>query len=261
VKTVGVKLLVLGVATWELLFPSQAKVMEAATDRAGVAGTDNRVEKKLRDQPKWGVCQVGDVLVAGDRIRTGPDSGASLLLADKTLLRLSQNTEVCVVQLDSGESGSLIRRFQLATGKLWSDVTPAEQAGSVFEVRGPNAVAAVKGTSFEVSSESADTDTEVNVFEGDVECVNPEVAEAPVHVGPEQAYNQFRASRGKAGRRTRFNPENGNDWQRWNLQRLKAWKQTRNRFPRRLQLDRKSLQNFARQHHQSQPRRRSPRAR
>lgn len=230
----------------------QAKVLEAASTQAGIAATDNKVEKRKQGQSSWVPCQVGDILTTGDRVRTGEDSSATLLLADKSVLRMSQNTEIALVTLDSGENDSLIRRFQLATGRMWADVTPGSPPGSVFEVQGPNAVAAVKGTAFEVGAEEGD-ETEISVFEGSVACSNPGVNEQPQLIGEGHAFNQFRAGRKARGRLAKLNPNQLNAWQRWNLERRQQWLEARKKLPARLRLDRALLQDFQRRYHRRPP--------
>jgi hypothetical protein len=132
--------------------PSEANAapLEAATHEAGVAAVDHSVQVQLHG--KWRAAVVGDVLHNGDRIKTGVKSTATLMLCDKTVMRMSQKTEIVVNDLSVGEKGNLVRSFQLMTGRVWSDVVPNQVNPTTFEVRGPNAVAAVKGTAFEVDA-------------------------------------------------------------------------------------------------------------
>lgn len=227
------------------------KVLEAATTQAGVAATDNKVEKKPKTAQSWAPCETGDILGAGDRIRTGPGSAATLLLADKSVMRMSQNTEILLVTLDSGENDSLIRRFQLSAGRVWSDVTPGAPTGSVFEVHGPNAVASVKGTAFEVGAE--DADTEITVWEGQVEALNPQIDTVPELIGPAHPYNSFRAAHRARGRKFKRDIASMSQWQQWNMERRRAWLEAHPRLPQRIRFERQMLRDFQRRFHKAPP--------
>ena len=143
-----------------MLATASAAPSEVAGEQAGVASSDNSVQMRLATQQHWVKCQVGDLLAPGDSIRTGPKSSASLLLSDQTMMRLGANTEVKLVSLtESG--GTLTEKFLVRVGRTWAKVTP----GNHFELRGPNAVAAVKGTVLEMDCAEGGA-TRVNGWDG-----------------------------------------------------------------------------------------------
>lgn len=228
-----------------LLLAGPGWTLEAATSLAGVAATDNLVEKKI-GSAHWGPCEVGDLLKPGDRIRTGASSSASLLLADKTMMRLAQNTEILIVDL-AEKDGGFWRSFQLNSGRVWSDVTPGS---GHFEVKGPNAVAAVKGTAFEVDADGEEDGTDVRVWEGQVECRSLSDADGPLQIN---ANEEFRAYRRKKAFRTLINPVNADPWQKWNLETRKRWRAFTAKHPQRLRLSREILRQYRQQHHQPSP--------
>lgn len=107
---------------------------------------------------------VGDLLDAGDRLLTGEAAQLHLALADGSSLVLGPNTDLSLEALGDGEQGSN-SIFKLAKGLLNAMVQKL-RPGARFEVQTSNAIAAVKGTDFEVSA--ADDDTRVTVQEGEV---------------------------------------------------------------------------------------------
>lgn len=130
-----------------------ATAFEAVATKAGLASTLGTVQKQVGGA--WSAAQPGDLLVPGNRVRTGKNSLAVVLLDDVTSLRLGPSSELVITTLD---------KMQLATGRVWVNAVPAGRKGTTFELQGPNAVAAVKGTSFEM------TDTRMLVWSGQVEC-------------------------------------------------------------------------------------------
>ena len=155
----------IGLCLLLLLSPSlvQAKPLEAASEQAGVASSDNVVKMRLAGSTGWKPCSVGDMLAPGDSIQTGEKSAASLLLSDQTMLRLGPNTEIKIVSLKPLPSG-LTERFLMSAGRAWARVTP----GADFQLQGPNAVAAVKGTILEM--DCTKKNTTVKVWQGTVQC-------------------------------------------------------------------------------------------
>lgn len=100
--------------------------------------------------------QPGDGLRAGERIVTGKDSAASLVLKDGTVLTLGPDTtaDLSQFQFDSTtQEGNLLLDLlqgsvRVVTGLL-SKVNPER-----FKVKTPTAVVGVRGTDFIVEAES-----------------------------------------------------------------------------------------------------------
>ncbi len=137
---------------------------EAAAEKAGLATVTGKVEKLQLGA--WSQAQAGDLLAPGDRVRTSKDSLAVVLLDDCTSLRLSAQSELVIVSMTT---------MQLTTGRVWVNA----QKGTTFELKGPNAVASVKGTSFEM------TDLACKVWHGRVDCSGK-----PVGMGSQYAGGQ-----------------------------------------------------------------------
>lgn len=196
---------------------------QVAGDRAGVLYRSGRVEVLTSSSAGWRACAEGELLGPGDRVRTGPESSAALVLYDQTVMKLGEETELVLVDLTQ-DGTSLVRRFRLELGRVWSDVTPMKDPGSVFEIEGPDAVAAVKGTAFEVDVDG--TGTDVLVWEGSVQA--RALSGGPhglIGEGSGFAHNRFTARRGGSVRWSRFDHARADPWQRWNLENRRRLQQ------------------------------------
>lgn len=103
-------------------------------------------------------------LSLGDRITTGPDSLAILEIDGRGTLKLREDSSLVLEALDEDISVGLL------SGGLFSKIR--RLAGRGFNVRTPNAVAAVRGTEFFVAygrTVDADPDVWLCVNEGSVE--------------------------------------------------------------------------------------------
>jgi hypothetical protein len=111
-----------------------------------------------------GEFKAGTLLATGSRILTAADGSAGLLLQDGSRVNLGANTDLTITELsqDGDKRGST---FQLLKGLFRASVQKLTVA-SHFEVNTPDAVAAVKGTEYEV--EVTDAGTEARVNEGRV---------------------------------------------------------------------------------------------
>ncbi len=91
-----------------------------------------------------------------DIVKTLPDSRASLLVNNATLIWISRNSQVEVSSLDNGSV------FSVLMGKLRAKVRNLQ--GSKFQIKTPISVASVRGTDFAVDAAGI-----LNVFEGHVD--------------------------------------------------------------------------------------------
>lgn len=103
-------------------------------------------------------------LQSGDRLRTGPGSGAEFLLQDgATAAQLAANSEIQLSLDDVGNAA-----VDLTRGAFYAAVAPLFLRMKRLEVRTPGWAMAVRGTRFSVR-EDADGGTELLVLEGQVE--------------------------------------------------------------------------------------------
>ncbi|MBI3869317.1 MAG: TonB-dependent receptor [Verrucomicrobia bacterium] len=141
---------------------------EAAT------GTDNRValiEKEGTVQTQhardtsWESAHTNQVLITGDRLRTGERSRALLRLLDSTTLRLFELGDYSVEPL-SGSEGKL--SFSIAKG--WAYFFHRDKPADI-QIRTRTAVAAIRGTEFNIAVEESGR-TVVTLLDGQVDLSN-----------------------------------------------------------------------------------------
>lgn len=101
-------------------------------------------------------CMLGDTLVLGAATRL------ELRYPDNTLLRLDENSRLVLADRRPGKPEP-----SLLVGKAWANVKKIGQGGTGFGVRTPTAVAAVRGTVFDIGGNS--DSSRVKLYEGKVE--------------------------------------------------------------------------------------------
>jgi hypothetical protein len=150
-----------------LLAPAFSLRADDSDSDAPVVATAVAMEghAQLSDNGGWTEIALGQLFSEGDRVRTDEDSSLHLILADGSSLVLGPNSDATLKAMGDGSAGSKTI-IQLASGIL-NTMVEKLKSGSIFEVDSGDAVAAVKGTDFEVQR-SADADATVTVNEGTV---------------------------------------------------------------------------------------------
>jgi len=110
----------------------------------------------------------GQVLNAGDRVRTAEQSHAVVTFVDASTIELEPGTIVTVVQTTATQSGTITIELQQSIGRTWSSVQRLLRADSKFELRTPAATAVVRGTGF-VTDVLISGATTVTTVDGSVE--------------------------------------------------------------------------------------------
>ncbi len=147
---------------------------------AAVAITDSEVisltglgEERDTGQSDWRVAAIHQRVPVGGFVRTGERSQMALLLGDQTQLRLNQNSMVQVKALATASSAG---RLLLSAGRAWMQtkgkpVQTASGSSPRLLVETPNAIAAIRGTDWELEVEP-DGATLLTVLSGEVEFYN-----------------------------------------------------------------------------------------
>ena len=143
----------------------------------------------------------GEVIVAGDAIRTGSDALAQITYFEGSTVRIEADTQLVVETLSSEPDGGTVIAMWQAVGRTWHVVTKLITGSSRYEVHTPSSTATVRGTIFavDVQLEPDGVAATVTTSEGTVIHSTPD----PVHPGattavPVTAGQQSKASRGKA---------------------------------------------------------------
>ena len=142
----------------------------------------------------------GDVLVAGDAIRTGSNALAEITYFEGSSVRIEADTELVVESLSTASDGGTVVVMSQAAGRTWHVVTKLITGGSRYEVRTPSSTATVRGTVFavDVEVEPDGLAAIVTTSEGTVVHTSPD----PAHPGAASAVRvtagqQSKASAGK----------------------------------------------------------------
>jgi hypothetical protein len=92
---------------------------------------------------------VGDVLLAGDSIRTGADSIADILFGTAGIIRVQPDSDIAIATLMDTATGD--SQLNMSAGKM--NVTLAKLKKGDFRVQTPTAVASVRGTTFRITAD------------------------------------------------------------------------------------------------------------
>ncbi len=98
---------------------------------------------------------LGRTVLVGDVIATGPNSFITLAMSDGSRVTLPSQSRIRIEALHRvALDGRLERRFRLEKGRGDFTVAPKQQPDDRFLVRTPVAVAAVRGTEFDIDTDS-----------------------------------------------------------------------------------------------------------
>lgn len=113
---------------------------------------------------------VGNILNAGDTLRTGPGSEAVIQLSDGSTLQLGENSSLDISTLAQNlQTGSRTSYFKLLFGKVRALISEEHKIpGSEFNVETPNAIAGVKFTIFTTTYDPILEETTVETEVGEV---------------------------------------------------------------------------------------------
>ncbi len=210
---------------------------------------EGSVKKKQVQDPDWIRAQVQTNVLGGDRVRTLLQSRAEMKLSQLDLIRLAPQTTIDIVKLyEETKEKKIATQIKVKDGDIWGKVKSVD-ANSSFEVSSDIAGAAITGTVFRVHQDSANQETQLKVYTGEVKISNvpekmssltpqtirPSQVPGPVQVpGPIQitmeewvylvrSYQQITIGANKqvksVGSFKRTDRDENSDWVRWNLQR------------------------------------------
>ncbi|MHB8380903.1 MAG: FecR family protein [Candidatus Binataceae bacterium] len=137
---------------------------------------------------------VGTAVFNGDEVDTAAASSATVTLADKSTLEIGESSKVKLDIPHSGATAPGVDRISLLAGVVRSAVVRAASVGApTYEVHTPNAVAAARGTKYDVSyQEGVDRKqfegchrfTDVAVYDGVVDVANTAAPANTVQLHP-----------------------------------------------------------------------------
>ena len=121
--------------------------------------------------------KTGDQLTQGEIVQTESRSRLELRLDDKSLLRLGPGSQLKLTEANFASDGTRKLSVKLFFGNLWARVTSAVNGDQRFAVETENAVAGVRGTTFQVDART-DKSVLVRVFDGAVAVAQPQAEPA-----------------------------------------------------------------------------------
>ena len=92
----------------------------------------------------------GDLLAAGDTVRTGANAIAEITYFEGSSVRLEENTQLVVQALSTEADGGTVISMAQTIGRTWHVVTKLLNGSSRYEVKTPTSTASVRGTIFSV---------------------------------------------------------------------------------------------------------------
>ena len=92
----------------------------------------------------------GEVVAAGDTIRTASGAAAEITYFEGSSVRLEADTQIVVESLRSEADGGTVIGMMQTLGRTWHVVTKLISGSSRYEVHTPSSTASVRGTIFAV---------------------------------------------------------------------------------------------------------------
>ena len=92
----------------------------------------------------------GDVIAAGDTIRTDAGASAEITYFEGSSVRIEPDTQIVVESLGTEADGGTVIAVMQTLGRSWHVVTKLISGSSRYEVRTPSSTASVRGTVFAV---------------------------------------------------------------------------------------------------------------
>lgn len=113
----------------------------------------------------WEAVVIGMSFGVGSALRTADASWLELRFDDENLLRLQEDTEIFIKELDDLSDGSRRTVIALRRGSVWAVVNNEEQP---FDIETPGLVAGVRGTTFRLDASWGNTPPLLKTFAGSV---------------------------------------------------------------------------------------------
>ncbi|EPE84665.1 sigma factor regulatory protein, FecR/PupR family [Leptospira noguchii str. 1993005606] len=142
----------------------EPEIVRGTTLRAAVVFVKGQVSVMRDEEMKL---HRGDLLNESDIILTGAGGALDISLTDSSIVRVKENSKLILKQLR--EDNGFQIKINLASGRVLN-IIEKEKKTSNFYVETPSAVAAVRGTSFEVNA--SENESMVFVVEGTVEVIS-----------------------------------------------------------------------------------------
>ena len=115
-------------------------------------------------------------LKENDLVKTGENALASINFFDESIVRLDENTEILLKDLQSENFTTKKINFKINLGHLWARILKLVDKDAEFSIETPTTVASVRGTAFDLLV-SPEGEVEIDVDENTVEVEGVEINE------------------------------------------------------------------------------------
>ncbi len=164
-----------------------ANLAFAAEDAAVVTRLDGQAHVYSKGQKKGRPLHKNDVIKKDQEIKVGERSRIELRFPDGTVMRFAERSTVKMDDIiyDAKSKDKKVR-VDMTGGKLWANVKKLVTTDSKVEVKTVNAVAGVRGTTYQVNVDE-DNSAMVKVYDGSVYVDGKKpgaAAQAPAPTGP-----------------------------------------------------------------------------
>jgi tetratricopeptide (TPR) repeat protein len=163
-----------------LLLPEASRPMAEAPVVGKLISIQGQVGVRRSSDTRWEPAQVGQSLMAGDSVRTGPASTTSILCVDETQVKLNENTVVILksitpsprLQPAAPAKGGPppASRYEVPEGEIW---LRNKHEKFRFELETPAVTAIIRGTELNIRVQRNGA-TNVLLLEGNVCIANPQ---------------------------------------------------------------------------------------
>jgi hypothetical protein len=138
---------------------------ELPPERCLVLNCQGDVTTSQTNSRKWEVAKPDQILLVGDKLRTGPESRAAVLFSDLSVLRVNELTLLSVLPPPQANKKPLLD-LKVGSVYFFSREKPAQ-----IEFHTPTVSGAIRGTEFELSV-SENGETALSLIDGVVDLEN-----------------------------------------------------------------------------------------
>ena len=163
-----------------LLLPDSLMAMSEAPAVGKLITIQGQVTVRRGNDTRWEPAQVGQPLGAGDAVRTGPASSASILCVDESQIKLNENTIVILKSIAPSPRLQPVTpakgepppasHYEVPEGEIW---LRNKHEKFRFELETPAVTAIIRGTELNIRVQRNGT-TSVILLEGNVCIANPQ---------------------------------------------------------------------------------------
>lgn len=185
----------------------------------------NNVEIKLKGEAKWYKAYAEDLLREGDEIKTTQDSYAVLYLWDKRSIKMAPSTYIKIINYKSSKTPYV--KIKLFSGKIWVSAGEKINSKILIDINAVSRLVESTGTAFEIFLNGKAAI--VRVWDNAVYAAGNKISK----------YQESEFWR-KGSVIKNFNPDNPNNWQKWNIKLDAVVKEYGKFFPKYIDFSNKS---------------------